>query len=226
MANASSCEPGSVTNTNRPAKSSTPTPLNAASKARRWESVSTVEPDLEETTTAVRRSDSSPISARTWPGSVVSRTLSPRSRVREMTSGARDEPPMPHSAMWSMPCSANSARSFASGSMSSLDFTKVSTQPSRIAASASASGPHRAASFAASLAGTPSLLSRSTTALTSTPVVTARPPAASIFPIIAYPRFSSFAWAASLDSTSASSSFQLAANLSTPSSSRTLTTSS
>ena len=46
-------EPGSVTITTRPA-GSMPAASKALTKARRCESVSTVEPDLEETTIAVR----------------------------------------------------------------------------------------------------------------------------------------------------------------------------
>ena len=53
----SSGEPGSVTTTIRVA-GSMPASVNACSKARRWQSVSTVQPDLLDTTTTVRSSRS------------------------------------------------------------------------------------------------------------------------------------------------------------------------
>ena len=125
----------------RPASASViPASRNACQYARRWLSVSTVEPDLLATTTTVRSSRSAS-AARTWPGSVVSSTVSGRPRVRVITSGASDEPPIPASTTWSR--SASSAVSSASCASSSRLRRWVSTQPSRTFASASASGPHR-----------------------------------------------------------------------------------
>ncbi len=87
-----------MTATNRwPTLSSdTPASRNAFAYARRWLSVSTVPPDFELTTTTVRDSRSS-MAARTWPGSVVSSTVSSTPAVRVITSGASDEPPIPAS---------------------------------------------------------------------------------------------------------------------------------
>ena len=98
----SSGEPGSVTMTKCRPTSSTPASENACQYTRRWASVSTVDPDLLATTTTVRSSRSAS-AARTWCGSVVSSTVNATSRVRVMTSGASDEPPMPASTMWSSP---------------------------------------------------------------------------------------------------------------------------
>ena len=87
-----------------------PASVNACSKARRCESVSTVEPDLEETTTTVRSSRSASAS-RTWSGLLESSTVSSTPYDAQMTSGARDEPPMPQSTTWSTPASWSSLRS-------------------------------------------------------------------------------------------------------------------
>ncbi len=78
---------------------SMPRSRHAASKARLAESVSTVEPDFDDTTSTVwpRPPDSaSPsIAASTWPGAVESRIVSGTPAVCAMTSGASEDPPMP-----------------------------------------------------------------------------------------------------------------------------------
>ena len=74
---------------------SMPASVKACANARRWLSVSTVEPDLLDTTTTVRsRSVSAP---RTTSGSEESSTTIGTPAVAQMTSGASDEPPMPQS---------------------------------------------------------------------------------------------------------------------------------
>src|SRR5262245_53439833 len=147
----SSGEPGSVTMTKWRPMSLIPASSKACQYARRCESVSTVDPDLLETTTTVRSSRSAR-AERTWCGSVVSSTVSGTPRVRVITSGASDEPPMPASTTWSSPASCS--RRLARRGSSSRLARKVSTQPSRISASASASGPQRVGSFSASNPGT------------------------------------------------------------------------
>ena len=72
--------PGSVTTTIRDA-ASMPSSANACSKIRRWLSVSTVAPDLDDTTSTVRSRSPASASA-TWPGSVVSSTTSGTPAVR------------------------------------------------------------------------------------------------------------------------------------------------
>src|SRR5262249_32708320 len=111
------------------------------SPPRRWLSVSMVEPLLLETTTrvAASRSDSA---RRTVCGSVVSSTVSGTFAVRLITSGASDEPPIPHSTKWSSPAPRTSPASAASGPSNARDTRGASSQPSLIAASAAASGPH------------------------------------------------------------------------------------
>ena len=78
-----------------------PRSRKAASNARLAESVSTVEPDLDDTTSTVwvrPPASASPSSAAsTWPGEVESRMTSGTPAVCAMTSGASDEPPMPAS---------------------------------------------------------------------------------------------------------------------------------
>ena len=63
---------------------------------RRWLSVSTVEPLLLDTTTSAVSRRSLSVAA-TWCGSVVSSTVNGTPALRLITSGARDEPPMPAS---------------------------------------------------------------------------------------------------------------------------------
>src|SRR5262249_58033217 len=108
---------------------------------RRWLSVSMVEPLLLETTTrvAASRSDSA---RRTVCGSVVSSTVSGTFAVRLITSGASDEPPIPHSTKWSSPAPRTSPASAASGPSNARAPRRASSQPSLIAASAAPSGPH------------------------------------------------------------------------------------
>ena len=122
--------------------------MNAFAKVRRWLSVSTVPPDLLDTTITVF--DRSPSRARlTTLGSVESRTTSSTPAVRVMTSGASDEPPIPDSTIRSRPSDRRSACSASISASSGREVSCRSTQPSRIDASDSASGPQIVASFAA-----------------------------------------------------------------------------
>ena len=89
---------------------SMPASVKACSKIRRWESVSSVEPDLEDTTMAVSASRSAR-AARTCSGSVLSSTVSSTPAVPAMTSGASEEPPMPHSTMRVTPSAFSASRS-------------------------------------------------------------------------------------------------------------------
>ena len=117
-----------------------PASVKAFSKARRWLSVSTVPPDLLDTTTTVSASRSSS-ALRTKSGSDESTTVSSTPAAPQMTSGASDEPPMPQSATWGSPASRNSTWSAAISSTSGRDVSDRSTQASRLADSSSASGP-------------------------------------------------------------------------------------
>src|SRR5262249_38558131 len=125
---------------------------------RGWLWVWRVEPLLLETTTRVAssRSDSA---RRTACGSVVSSTVSGTFAVRLITSGASDEPPIPHSTTWSSPAPRAWPASSASGPSSARETRGASSQPSLIAASAAAAGPHRPAAWAARPAATPSAAS-------------------------------------------------------------------
>ena len=117
-----------------------PAESNAASKLRFWESVSTVEPDFEETTTTVLVK--SPSSAcRICDGSVESRTSNSTPTVLVITSGASDEPPIPHSTTRVSPFALNSADKAVSSGISAKLFCAASTQPNLIEDSASASLP-------------------------------------------------------------------------------------
>ena len=113
--------------------------LNACSKDRKALSVSTVEPDFDETTTVVFSSSTSVDS--TWLGSVESKTVSSVSCVLHITSGAREDPPIPASTILVFPsawvCLQNSVSSCISGSV----FCGESVHPSLIDASLSASFP-------------------------------------------------------------------------------------
>ena len=128
---------------------SMPAASKAASKARRWESVSTVEPDLLDTTTTVR--SRSTRAARTCPGSEESRTIRSTPAVAQMTSGASEDPPIPHRTTWSTPSERKCSRSAATSPTSGRDERGRPTQDSRTAASDSASGPHSVASCSNSL---------------------------------------------------------------------------
>src|SRR5919197_87685 len=155
---------------------------------RRWLSVSTVPPLLLDTTTIVR-SSRSPRTRATWCGSVVSSTVSGTPAVRVMTSGASDDPPMPASTTWSRPRVA--APSSASRGSSARDVSGGPSRPSRLLASAVASGPHSWAFLSDKAPGTPSVTSRSSTASASsmTPqVVTETPPAVTTDVMRAAPR--------------------------------------
>ena len=122
----------------------------AASKARLAESVSTVDPDLDETTSTVcsrpPASASPSIAASTWLGAVESRITSGTPEVCAITSGASEEPPMPASTTRVTPLATSSARSASISGTSGRDTDTASTQPRRWEASASASGPHSDAS--------------------------------------------------------------------------------
>ena len=113
---------------------SIPSAANAASTTRRCESVSTVEPDLEETTSTVR-SRSRPSTAATCSGSVESSTSKGRPAVAAMTSGAREEPPMPASTTRVRPSSRSWAARSATSSATARESSKRSIQPRRRAAS-------------------------------------------------------------------------------------------
>ena len=126
---------------------SMPASVNACSKARFCESVSTVEPDFEETTTAVCSIFCSRAS-RTWSGLVESRTTSSTPAVLVITSGASEEPPMPQSTNRLIPFAANSDFKAKIGAISGVLSVAELTQPRRIEDSASASFPQRVKSFA------------------------------------------------------------------------------
>ena len=125
---------------------SMPASVNAAWNARRCESVSTVDPDLLDTTTTVR--SRSTRAARTMSGSEESSTTSGTPAVAQMTSGARDDPPMPHRTTRSTPSARKCSLSAAISPTSGRDDRGSPTQDRRIDASASASGPHSVASWA------------------------------------------------------------------------------
>ncbi len=119
-----------------------PAASNAEEKARRCESVSTVEPDFEDTTSTVRER-SVPIASAIWPESVVSTTSRGTPAVAQMTSGASEEPPMPASVTMSTPSARSSARSSAISASRPVELVGRSTQPSRREASGAAASPHR-----------------------------------------------------------------------------------
>ena len=198
---------------------SRPAAVNCCSKMRRWESVSSVEPDLEETTMAVV-AILSLTAARTWSGSVLSRTVSSTPAVAVMTSGASDEPPMPHSTMWLTPSLRSSSRRAVISSSRGADTSGASTQPRRMADSASASAPHKVASFAKMREAT---WSATSVMRWVAPASWAAPVAANASDVIGiYP---SAPAASSASCTWFSSSCQLATNLSRPSVSSSSTTS-
>ena len=66
-----------------------------------------------------------------------------RRRWRQITSGASDEPPMPASTTWSRPSAGSSLAQLGELGQQLARLRGRSSQPSRIAASGSASGPHR-----------------------------------------------------------------------------------
>ncbi len=200
-----------MTSTSRVA-GSMPAAWKAAVKARRCESVSTVEPDLEAMTTTVCSRSSLRI-AETICGSVVSHTTRSTPSFAVITSGASEEPPIPHSTMRVRPSATSSSRRFRIAGTSSSAVSKGLVQPSRMAASDSASGPHRVGSWAAMRLPTLSSSSRGrffSTEARAAPEVT-RP---------------SSIYLASLSATamSCSSSFQESSNFLTPSVSSCSTT--
>src|SRR5882757_558551 len=138
-----------------------PASVKAFSKMRRWLSVSTVPPDLDDTTIAVRVRSPASASA-TWPASVVSSTTSGTPAVAVITSGASDEPPMPASTIRSTPSPASSARSASISPTSGRELSCSVVQDSRMDASGWASGPHSVGSCAASLDAILSAISWST----------------------------------------------------------------
>src|SRR5215213_9285311 len=103
-------EPGSVT----AAKDWARLPAQSQKKSR-WQRVSSVVPDFEETTKSVRAGSSAPAARRMAAGCVVSRTCRwSLSNVRRRTSGARLDPPMPRrttESNWPNPTAANSSSS-------------------------------------------------------------------------------------------------------------------
>ena len=122
-----------------------PRSRNAASKARLAESVSTVEPDLDDTTSTVwvrPPASASPSSAAsTWPGEVESRITSGTPAVCAMTSGASDEPPMPASTTRVTPLATSSARSASISATSGRETLTASTQPRRLRSLGLGGGP-------------------------------------------------------------------------------------
>ncbi|CAB4638583.1 unannotated protein [freshwater metagenome] len=125
-----------------------PASVNACSKMRFCESVSTVEPDFDETTIAVLFRSPARASP-TWSASVESRTTNSTPAVRVMTSGASDEPPIPQRTKRVTPLAANSSRKAMIESIRGAESSAELTHPSRIDDSASASLPHRVKSLAA-----------------------------------------------------------------------------
>ena len=155
--------------------------MNALTNTRRWLSVSTVPPDLLDTTITVRCR--SPASARAITlGLVESSTTSSTPAVLVMTSGASDEPPMPASTIRSRPSDRRSASRASISASSGREVSCRSTQFSRIADSDSASGPQMVASLAAIREAIFSVTSRSIVAAYSpltadtVGVLTWRPP--------------------------------------------------
>ncbi len=140
---------------------SMPASVNAFSKARRWLSVSTVPPDLLDTTTTVSDSRSSS-EVRTKSGSDESRTSSSTPAAAQITSGARDEPPMPQSTIRLRPFSRSSTCRVEISVTSGRDVSDRATQPSRLADSSSAAGPQSDGSLPAIRLATLSSASSST----------------------------------------------------------------
>ena len=126
VATRSSSEPGSVIATN-----CAPRPPVCSQKYSRCERVSRVDPDFEETTKSVRSSSRLPSSRRIAAGCVVSRTWNDStSNARRSTSGARLEPPMPSSTVWSNCSRAPAANAFSSSTCGRIRAT-TSSQPSQ-----------------------------------------------------------------------------------------------
>lgn len=129
-----------MTSTSRVA-GSMPAASKAVVKARRCESVSTVEPDLEATTTTVR-SRSVFTMVETICGSVVSQMTRSTSSCAAITSGASEEPPIPHKAIRVRPSASNCSRSSKICGSNFSAASKGCAQPKRIDASDFADAPH------------------------------------------------------------------------------------
>ena len=158
---ASSGEPGSVTITNRRAISpgARPRSAKACSYTRRWLSVSTVEPDLLETTTSVRSSRSA--SARsTGCGSVVSSTVSgTRGPADHLGGQRRAAHPAQHDVVEPLlTCVAGEHGQRAEQRPGRPRRVQPAQPDRRLPA---ASGPHSPGSLAASADGRPSAASLS-----------------------------------------------------------------
>ena len=115
-ASVSSSEPGSVI-----AANDSPRPRVSSQKKSRWERVSRVVPDFEETRKSVRSGSSDSARRRTAAGCVVSRTWNPSAPVARLsTSGARLEPPMPSRTVASKVSRASPANARISGRRSCI----------------------------------------------------------------------------------------------------------
>jgi hypothetical protein len=125
-----------------------PASRKAFSKARFWLSVSTVPPDLLETTTTVRARSCS-MAVRTKSGSEESRTTTSTPWHSQMTSGASEEPPIPHRTTRVSPRPWSSSRRARTSATRLREESARPTQASRLPASSSAAGPHRVGSWAA-----------------------------------------------------------------------------
>ena len=130
-----------------------PASAKACSKARRWESVSTVEPDFDETTTTVLlRSPAS--AARTWSGWLESSTVRSTPSVAQMTSGRQRG--AAHAAehdAGQRPPRAQASTMGRKTDSSGRDASGSPTQARRLDASSSASGPHSVGSLGEEPAG-------------------------------------------------------------------------
>ena len=127
---------------------SMPASVKAFSKTRFCESVSTVEPDFDETIIAVL--ERSPAKALpTWSALVESRTTSSTFDVRVITSGASDEPPIPQSTKRLTPLARKYSRRARISATNGCESVAELTHPRRIEDSASASLPQSVKSLAA-----------------------------------------------------------------------------
>ena len=115
---ATKCEPSGISDQNR----------------AKCEFVSVVVPDLLAMTNSVERTSMARCTSRIWSGCVESRTIrssapSATPSVSRNTSGARDDPPMPHSTAVRRPSSWQARANARRSSRSSSRVT--SSQPSR-----------------------------------------------------------------------------------------------
>ena len=102
-----------------------------------------------------------------WSASVESSTTRETPSVLVITSGAREEPPIPQSTKRSTPLAANSSRRARMPATKAWESVAEFTQPRRIEDSASASLPQRVKSFAAIRLATLSLTKSATCAVTA-----------------------------------------------------------